>query len=47
MKLTVEEIMKEDIIEAVPVHTAAEGPAGRLPITGEVLRNAPSGEILA
>lgn len=45
MKLTVQEIMKEDIIEAVPVHTAAEGPAGQLPITGEVLRNAPSGEI--
>nr|WP_301953161.1 YjhG/YagF family D-xylonate dehydratase [Paenibacillus tritici] len=37
--------MKEDVIEAVPVHTAAEGPAGQLPITGEVLRNAPSGEI--
>ncbi|KHL93634.1 dehydratase [Paenibacillus sp. IHB B 3415] len=37
--------MKEAIDETVPVHTAAEGPAGKLPITGEVLRNAPSGEI--
>ncbi|WP_425516963.1 YjhG/YagF family D-xylonate dehydratase [Paenibacillus tritici] len=45
MRLTVQELMKEDVIEAVPVHTAAEGPAGQLPITGEVLRNAPSGEI--
>ncbi|NQX45115.1 YjhG/YagF family D-xylonate dehydratase [Paenibacillus tritici] len=43
--MTVQELMKEDVIEAVPVHTAAEGPAGQLPITGEVLRNAPSGEI--
>lgn len=39
------EIMKEAIDDTVPVHTAAEGPAGKLPITGEVLRNAPSGEI--
>lgn len=45
MKLSVQELMKEDIIENEPVHTAAEGPAGQLPITGEVLRNAPSGEI--
>ncbi|WP_342424842.1 YjhG/YagF family D-xylonate dehydratase [Paenibacillus sp. FSL E2-0178] len=37
--------MKEAIDDTVPVHTAAEGPAGKLPITGEVLRNAPSGEI--
>lgn len=45
MKLTLHEIMKEAIDDTVPVHTAAEGPAGKLPITGEVLRNAPSGEI--
>ncbi|NOU80467.1 YjhG/YagF family D-xylonate dehydratase [Paenibacillus sp. LMG 31459] len=37
--------MKEAIDDTVPVHTAAEGPAGKLPITSEVLRNAPSGEI--
>lgn len=45
MKLTLHEIMKDAIEDTVPVHTAAEGPAGKLPITGEVLRNAPSGEI--
>lgn len=45
MELTLHEIMKEAIDDTVPVHTAAEGPAGKLPITGEVLRNAPSGEI--
>jgi xylonate dehydratase len=45
VKLTLHEIMKDAIEDTVPVHTAAEGPAGKLPITGEVLRNAPSGEI--
>lgn len=45
MELTLHEIMKEAIDDTVPVHTTAEGPAGKLPITGEVLRNAPSGEI--
>lgn len=45
MRLTMHEIMKEAIDNTIPVHTAAEGPAGKLPITGEVLRNAPSGEI--
>ncbi|AIQ59935.1 YjhG/YagF family D-xylonate dehydratase [Paenibacillus borealis] len=37
--------MREAIDDSVPVHTAAEGPAGKLPITGEQLRSAPSGEI--
>ncbi|AIQ42720.1 YjhG/YagF family D-xylonate dehydratase [Paenibacillus sp. FSL R7-0297] len=37
--------MKEAIDDTIPVHTAAEGPAGKLPITGEQLRSAPSGEI--
>lgn len=45
MKLTLHEIMKEAIDDTIPVHTAAEGPAGKLPITGEQLRSAPSGEI--
>lgn len=45
MELTLQEIMKEAIDDSVPVHTAAEGPAGKLPITGEQLRTAPSGEI--
>lgn len=45
MELTLHEIMKEAIDDTVPVHTAAEGPSGKLPITAEVLRNAPSGEI--
>ncbi|KAI7255398.1 hypothetical protein KC345_g11138, partial [Hortaea werneckii] len=42
---TLQEIMKEAIDEPLPVHTAAEGPAGKLPLTGEMLRTAPSGEI--
>nr|WP_256701025.1 YjhG/YagF family D-xylonate dehydratase [Paenibacillus sp. P46E] len=37
--------MREAPEQTAPVHTAAAGPAGRLPITGEMLRSAPSGEI--
>ncbi|OKP95313.1 dihydroxy-acid dehydratase [Paenibacillus sp. P46E] len=40
-----EQIMREAPEQTAPVHTAAAGPAGRLPITGEMLRSAPSGEI--
>lgn len=45
MKLTLHEIMKEAIDDTIPVHTAAEGPAGKSLITGEQLRSALSGEI--
>lgn len=37
--------MREDLDESSPIHTAAAGPSGVLPITGEMLRNAPSGEL--
>ncbi|ULO10282.1 YjhG/YagF family D-xylonate dehydratase [Paenibacillus sp. 19GGS1-52] len=37
--------MREDLDDSFPIHTAAEGPSGVLPITGEMLRNAPSGEL--
>ncbi|MGN7761418.1 YjhG/YagF family D-xylonate dehydratase [Paenibacillus sp. 22594] len=45
MEISLEEIMREAPEQSAPVHTAAAGPAGRLPITGEMLRSAPSGEI--
>ncbi|UQZ36140.1 YjhG/YagF family D-xylonate dehydratase [Paenibacillus sp. PK3_47] len=45
MELSLSEIMKENSGEPVPVHTAAEGPSGSLPITGHMLHSAPSGEI--
>ncbi|MRN53709.1 YjhG/YagF family D-xylonate dehydratase [Paenibacillus monticola] len=37
--------MREDSEKSSPIHTAAAGPSGVLPITGEMLRNAPSGEL--
>lgn len=43
--MSLQEIMREAADTAAPVHTAAKGPSGSLPITGEVLRSAPSGEI--
>lgn len=45
MEITLHEIMREDLDDSFPIHTAAEGPSGVLPITGEMLRNAPSGEL--
>lgn len=45
MEITLHEIMREDLDDSSPIHTAAAGPAGVLPITGEMLRNAPSGEL--
>ncbi|WP_083613696.1 YjhG/YagF family D-xylonate dehydratase [Paenibacillus sp. P46E] len=45
MEISMEQIMREAPEQTAPVHTAAAGPAGRLPITGEMLRSAPSGEI--
>ncbi|WP_019909511.1 YjhG/YagF family D-xylonate dehydratase [Paenibacillus sp. HW567] len=45
MEMSLQEIMREAPEKSASVHTAAAGPAGSLPITGEVLRSAPSGEI--
>ncbi|WP_411830018.1 YjhG/YagF family D-xylonate dehydratase [Paenibacillus sonchi] len=45
MEISLQEIMREAPGQSASVHTAAAGPAGRLPITGEMLRSAPSGEI--
>ncbi|WP_379161502.1 YjhG/YagF family D-xylonate dehydratase [Paenibacillus sp. sgz5001063] len=45
MEISLQEIMREAPEQSAPIHTAAAGPAGRLPITGEMLRSAPSGEI--
>ena len=45
MELSLSEIMKENSGQSIPIDTVAEGPSGSLPITGDMLRSAPSGEI--
>lgn len=45
MEISLQDIMRETAFPSTPVHTVAAGPSGSLPITGELLRSAPSGEI--
>ncbi|WP_282935918.1 YjhG/YagF family D-xylonate dehydratase [Paenibacillus sp. RC67] len=45
MSNALNDIMGQDMEEGFAVQTHAEGPAGKLPLTGEMLMNSPSGEL--